>query len=129
VSPNGAAIAYAIDETGRWEVVLQTIASGHRTQVSNLGGLLPKWSQDGRELFYIAPDATLMAVPVKWVGHVPDVGAPVPLFQTRILGGGNYVPGLSRQYDVASDGRFLMQIPSGGERSSPITVILNWKAR
>jgi serine/threonine protein kinase len=128
-SPNSAAIAYAIDETGRWEVVIQSIASGQRTQVSNLGGLLPKWSNDGRELFYLAPDATLMAVPVKWGGQVPDVGAPVPLFQTRLLGGGNYVPGLSRQYDVASDGRFLMQIPSAGERSAPITVIFNWNGR
>jgi Tol biopolymer transport system component len=128
VAPNGAAVAYAIDETGRWEVMVQTIASGHRTQVSALGGILPKWSADGRELFYIAPDARLMAVPVKWDGDTPQVGVPIPLFQTRIVGGGNYVAGFGRQYDVASDGRFLMQVPSGDERPSPITVILNWSS-
>ena len=128
-SPNGQALAYATDETGRWEVMVQTINTGQRTPVSNAGGILPKWSHDGRELFYVAPDATMMAVPVKWVDHLPIMGPPKPVFQTRMLGGGNYIGGFARQYDVASDGRFLVQVPSGNEWPSAITVILNWRPR
>jgi hypothetical protein len=120
-------MAYATDETGRWEVVIQAIASGQKTQVSSRGGILPKWNHDGRELFYVAPDATMIAVPVKWVDDSVALGAETPLFHSRVLGGGNYIGGFARQYDVASDGRFLVQVPSGDERPSPITIILNWQ--
>jgi len=39
-------------------------ATGARWQVSIEGGIYPRWRRDGKELFYIAPDNRLMAVPI-----------------------------------------------------------------
>jgi hypothetical protein len=100
---------------------------GARQQVSSGGGILPQWSANTRELYFIAPDSTLMAVGLEPEGQSLRVGVPKALFKTRIVGGGVYSAGLARQYAAAPDGRFLIQIP-GAEApgSSPITVILNW---
>jgi len=59
-------IAYQSDESGRVEIYVQPFPGpGTRIQVSNNGGAQPRWRRDGRELFYIALDGRLMAVPVK----------------------------------------------------------------
>jgi len=53
------------------------------------------------------------------------VGAPVALFRPGILGGGANVVGRRHQYDVAPDGRFLINVTTD-EAAPPITLILNW---
>jgi hypothetical protein len=55
-----------------------------------------------------------------------EAGPPVVLFQTRLSGLGGVAGNVRPQYDVAGDGRFLMNITTE-ETISPITVILNWK--
>jgi serine/threonine-protein kinase len=53
VSPDGRWLAYASDESGRWEVYVRGYpGSGQRVQVSQQGGIEPVWSRSGRELFY-----------------------------------------------------------------------------
>lgn len=52
-----------------------------------------------------------------------EPGTPVALFQTRIGGGANYA-GFRQQYDVAPDGRFLVNVESEG--AAPIKLILGW---
>jgi hypothetical protein len=84
-----------------------------------------RWRPDGQELFYIALDGRLVAVPIHInpQGSAADVGKPVPLFVTHI---GGAVPFANRaQYMVAPDGRFLMNTLVD-EPSPPIT-LLNWK--
>jgi hypothetical protein len=87
-----------------------------------------RWRRDGRELFYIALDGRLIAVPIQFApdGQTFKTGAPVPLFPTSV---GGAVQGLSRQhYVVSRDGqKFLMSILPEDPSPSPITVILNWK--
>src|ERR1700684_2113273 len=78
-----------------------------------LGGDQPKWRSDGKELFYIAPDSRMMAVPVK-TGANFDAGTPVALFQANP----RELVATSEQfsYDVSKDGqRFLinMQLKTG----------------
>jgi hypothetical protein len=88
-------------------------------QVSAAGGDKPKW-HDGKELYYLALEGTLMAAPVK-LGSTFEVGVPTPLFETDPVG---FYP-----YDVAPDGRFLILTPAAGAATaSPVTVILNWHA-
>ena len=53
------------------------------------GGVAPRWRADGKELYFLAPDATLMAVPVTAAGTAFEAGTPVALFPTRIVGGGS----------------------------------------
>ena len=127
-SPNGQWIAYQSNEGGPMEIYAQPFPGpGGKRQISNAGGASPRWARDGKELFYVAPDGKLMAVAISLKGGSLEAGIPVPLFQTRLttaFGGtaGNIRP----QYDVAADGRFLMNITTE-ETNSPITVILNWK--
>ena len=93
--------------------------------MSTAGGIFPRWRPDGRELYYLGPDGQMMAAPVTATGTTLEPGTPVALFQTRIVGGGT-VSGQGRQYDVAHDGRFLINTVLD-DAASPITVILNWK--
>jgi Tol biopolymer transport system component len=127
-SPDGKWIAYESNETGRFEIYLRAFPNGGRAvPVSASGGAQVRWRRDGKELFYIALDGRLTAVPIQVnsSGQI-EPGAPMPLFPTRV---GGAVQALERQqYVVALDGqRFLMSTFQNDISPSPITVILNWK--
>jgi Tol biopolymer transport system component len=129
-SPDGKWIAYQSNESGRFEIYVQPFPGlGAKAQISTNGGAQVRWRSDGRELFYVALDERLMAVPVRTTsdGKTIDAVAPVPLFATRV---GGAVQGFQRpQYMVSPDGqRFLMSTVTE-EAVPPITVILNWKAK
>jgi Tol biopolymer transport system component len=133
-SPDGRWLAYASNESGRYEIYVRTFpeASG-KWLVSAAGGMQPRWRRDGRELFYVAPDTRLMAVTLRLVpdAHLFEARAPVALFPTRLAAGGNIATaGFSArtQYAVAPDGRFLMNIAADDAVASPISVLLNWTA-
>ena len=125
-SPDGNWIAYQSDESGRFEIYVQRFPRGGNKRISTTGGAQVRWPRDGKELFYIAMDGRLMAVPIRLTADTVEHDAPVPLFPTRV--GGAVQGGLNRQqYVVTSDGhRFLMStLPE--VNPSPIEVILNWK--
>ena len=90
-------------------------------QVSTAGGDQPRCSRKGTELYYIAPDRKMMAVPVK-VGPPFEPGVAVPLFDTNVTG---FFP-----YDVSADRRFLLNAISeaASPTASPVTIVLNWQA-
>ena len=120
-SPNDKWLAYQSDESGRFEVYVISFPSGDwRIQVSNNGGTQPRWREDGKELYYLAPDGKIMAVDIKGRTRI-DPGVPHELFDA-----GMSVPG-STQYDVTPDGqRFLFLKPYAEANPTPITVTLNW---
>jgi serine/threonine-protein kinase len=124
ISPNGRWIAYQSNESSsgsQVEVYVESFPqAGFRRQVSTRGGVVPRWSPDGRELFYVGPDLALMSVSVEPVGARVRLGTPERLFQTR-LG-----TAAGRDYDVATGGRFLFNVPTSEQPVVPITVILNW---
>src|SRR5215475_5533644 len=63
ISPNGKFIAFTSNESGRDEIYIQAMPPG--TAYRNLsinGGHSPRWSHDGKELFFVSPDAEMMAV-------------------------------------------------------------------
>lgn len=74
----------------------------------------------------MAPDSTLMAAPVTVGADMFNVGTPIRLFQTRIVGGGIAIDE-GRQYDAARDGRFLINTVVDDTASSTITLIQNWR--
>ena len=124
ISPNGRWIAYQSNESvseGQQEVYVQSFPQpGSRQQVSTRGGVVPRWSPDGRELFYLAPDLTLMSVSIESVEARPRLGPPERLFQTGLRNTEG------RDYDVAAGGRFLFNVPSSEPPAVTITVIQNW---
>ena len=100
---------------------------GGKWQISTGGGIEPRWRRDSKELFYIAPDGKLMAAAIQAAGQTLEAGAPMALFQTRIVGGG--LSKRPQQYAVAPDGkRFLINITVGESTASPITIVTNWTA-
>jgi Tol biopolymer transport system component len=133
-SPDSRWLAYASNESGRYEIYVRTFPeAGGKWQVSTAGGRQPRWRRDGRELFYVAPDTRLMAVPVGVApnAHVLEAGTPVALFPTRLATGGNIaIAGFQAraQYAVAPDGRFLLNMASDNGVTAPITIVHNWTA-
>jgi hypothetical protein len=78
----------------------------------------------GTEENSIAPDGKLMGVPVTVESGTVQSGTPVALFQTRIAFGATVN---RQQYDVAPDGRFLINQTAGDATAAPITILQNWK--
>ena len=127
VSPNSDFVAYSTNESGTYQIVVQTFpdASGGKWQISAAGGVEPKWRRDGRELYYLSLDGKLMSVAI---GGPPfTAGRPVELFQTSLTVN-RAQPVRDRRYDVAPDGRFLMAIPAAAGAPTPFSVIVNWTA-
>ena len=124
ISPDGRWMAYTSNEAGRIGVYVTSFPEpSGKWMLSTDGGNFPVWRRDGRELFYRRPDGMLMAVPIA-PGNDFAPGTPIPLFQPRAQLGGL---GVGTFYDVAPDGRFLINIFV--ERTSPpATVVLNWRA-
>jgi serine/threonine protein kinase len=124
-SPDGHWIAYTSDESGRYEIHVRPFPGpGGQWQVSTAGGIIPNWAPNGKELYYIASDGTLMAASITINGGTVVPGRPVALFHTRILGGSTETSA-GREYDVSRDGRFLINTVTE-DAVSPITLILNW---
>jgi eukaryotic-like serine/threonine-protein kinase len=124
-SPDGRWVAYASNESGRWEVFVAPFPGpGGNWKVSTAGGSEPRWRRDGKELFYIAPDGKLMAVEIK-SGPGFEPGAATPLFQTHRglpIGSSDLY-----SYDVSPDGqRFLVNTDVSEATSPPLTVVSNW---
>jgi eukaryotic-like serine/threonine-protein kinase len=125
-SPDGRWVAYQSNESGQFEIYVQPFpAASAKWQISTQGGTMPRWRADGRELFFIATDAKLMAAAVTASGTTFETAPPVALFQTRITGGSQIV---KHQYAVAGD-RFLINEPAETSTTAPITLILNWEPR
>jgi len=132
-SPDGRWIAYQSNASGRQEVYVQPFREGSGApstgiwQVSTDGGTDPQWRRDGKELFYLAPDRTLMAAEVK-AGATFEAGSPRPLFAGRALAV-SFVFAVSSpsNYAVSADGqRFLVNTPIEDAAPPPIQVMLSW---
>jgi Tol biopolymer transport system component len=127
-SPDAAWIAFVSNESGRPEVFVQAFPEGRaKTQVSTNGGTQVRWSHDGREIFYVAPDGRMMAVAVTFDGGTPNVNLPTALFQTYLASGTNVI-GNKAQYAVSRSGQFLLNTAVEGA-SEPIIVAVNWAKR
>jgi serine/threonine protein kinase/Tol biopolymer transport system component len=124
-SPNGRWVAYATNESGRFEVVVQSFPDpSEKSQVSTNGGTAPRWSADSKELYFIAPDGHLMVARITSAGTTVESGSPQSLFPTRLTGSG--IIQFKPEYAVSSDGRFLINEPVEESGASTITLILNW---
>lgn len=119
--PTGRWIAYASNTSGRYEVYVRPFPPADGVhQISREGGSSPVWRADGKELFFLTSDGTLMAAAIdSAVGF--RSGDPHALFRSgvsEIVTAGN-----RHQYAVSRDGRrFLINRADPHDESPPLTV-------
>jgi serine/threonine protein kinase len=125
-SPDGKWIAYVSDEAQKPEVYLRSFPDGAtKLRVSAGGGDEPEWRRDGKELFYLAPDTTLMAVEIRQDGKTLALGNVQPLFVTNV----ERARVIRNNYTASLDGqRFLVMSPIVHPSASPLVGMLNWAA-
>jgi serine/threonine protein kinase/Tol biopolymer transport system component len=120
-SPDGHFVVYVSDRSGRNEVYLRDFPHAAREwQVSRNGGMAPRWTGNGNEIFYVE-QVTLMAASVTTRPDV-SIGPPVPLFAK-----GSFLFSVAPQYDVSADGkRFVILNEPAGEPPLSVHVVHNW---
>jgi eukaryotic-like serine/threonine-protein kinase len=127
LSPDGRWLAYASNESGRFEIYVRPFPSvdAGRWQVSRTGGTEPLWSRDGRELFYRDGQGGLVAAAIT-PGPAFVIGEQRVLFPTRGLAASIY----HRLYDITPDGRrFIFSKPLNeqvAESQQPVIYVENW---
>jgi Tol biopolymer transport system component len=118
LSPDGRWLAYVSDELGSDEVYVRSYPQlGTPRRISTNGGTWPRWAPNGRELYFLER-GQLMAVTIRLSSEF-EAGSPTLLLHPS--------PGIV-DYDVAADGRFLVNIGRVGYHVAPIHVIVNWTA-
>jgi serine/threonine-protein kinase len=126
ISPDGRALAYVSDETGRLEVYLRRFPDlGQRSRVSIDGGSEPVWSRRGDELFY-RNGRQYFSVRVTTAGESIKVGRPLLLFEGDFVQASLF-PG-SPSYDVAPDGQRFIAVARADDTPRPVRldVVLGW---
>ena len=123
-SPDGRTVAYLSDETGRDEVYVRPYGrAGDAVPVSADGGNAPRWSPDGKEVFFRRGDAFL-AASISASGEGLSVGDARKLFEVRAaVGRSTFHPG----YSVSPDGtRFLVHLLDPRAIPTQISVVESW---
>jgi Tol biopolymer transport system component len=122
-SPDGRFVAYGSDQSGTFEIYVQPFpnASEGKWMVSSGGGAEPRWSPDGKELFYFSGQM-LMRVPVR-LQPTFSAGAPTKLFDAPIRPG--YTQD-SHRWQIAPDGQRFLVLADVGNAQTPLDVIVNW---
>ena len=139
LSPDGRYVAYQAQPDGSglsegWEVFVQRFPDGgEHTQVSVAGGVHPKWSARGDELFFVQPDANALIVASVRTQPGFQVDTPEMVFVGDQVGATLFSPRgpqgtpYETMYDVSSDGqRFVVVQPAAEAPTPTITVVENW---
>jgi hypothetical protein len=122
-SPDTRWVAFQSDETGRYEIYIDTFPEPReKVRISVGGGVLPQWGGDGRELLYISPDSLLMPVGLKpragsLAPSVPHTLFPILVMDTDVS-----------PYEVVRDGQRFLALDTAEQVTQPLPVIVNWPA-
>jgi Tol biopolymer transport system component len=117
-SPDGRFVIYVSDENGPAEIFMRTFPDGAgKWQISRGGGTTPRWSRDGKEIFYQSNGTSISAVRVTMAPTV-TIGEPAVA----------YLGGDGGAYDVTPDGGLLIAQTNSQNSVNPIHVTVNWQA-
>lgn len=121
LSPDRHWLLYQSNESGQPEIYVRRYpALDRQWQISEGGGVQPRWSSTGREMFY-RNGQSMMAVTLDPSGTEPAFGKPLALFADEY----DFGQGISiANYDVTGDGRFIML--RRGTHGSNLRVVFNW---
>jgi Tol biopolymer transport system component len=132
LSPDGRWLAYTSDESGSFDVYVQSFPeAGTKYQLAAIGSRFPRWRRDGKEILFM-DGQRIMRVTVQAAGSGLKFGEPQFLFDSRYV---NYAHtetggGIYHTFAVSPDGqRFAVPVTRGSEDApAPLTVILNWRS-
>jgi Tol biopolymer transport system component/DNA-binding winged helix-turn-helix (wHTH) protein len=120
-SPDSRRVAFQSDESGRYEIYIDTFPEPRgKVRISPAGGVMPQWSANGRELFYVSLDSMLMSVGLRQGAGSVEPSAPRALFPLLVIDT-DVSP-----YDIARDGQRFLVLETAA--AQPLTVIVNWPA-
>ena len=118
LSPDGRAVAFVSDQSEAVEVYVAAFPEpGSKTRISIGRGAAPRWSGDGRSLFYLS-GLQLMEVPVRTTPEL-EIGTPRSI---ATLGAA------WRDFDVSPGGGFVAIVSEKLSRQQPLTAVVNWPA-
>jgi Tol biopolymer transport system component len=120
VSPDARWLAYASDESGRFEIYIDSFPKpGSRARLTTGGGMDPRWRADGRELYFRRGSEIHVVNPFREDGTAEAVSSE-RLFDTVLD---------VRAYDVTADGqRFLVNIATPEAAPRPFAVLVNLRS-
>lgn len=119
ISPDGRWLAYASNETGRFEVYVQPFpAGGRRLQVTTGGGALPQWAQDGHEILFVSDSGTGQLMSAR-LGPESTITSRQALFETT---------GYDRWFGITPNRILMTTMTSPLGAASAVTMVLNWRA-
>ncbi|MEO8682291.1 MAG: hypothetical protein ABI665_24800 [Vicinamibacterales bacterium] len=123
VSPDGRWMAYASDESGKFDVYVDGFPTPRaRTRLTTAGGAAPRWRRDGGEI-YFRRGSEIHAVALK---AAAAAGPRVATSTTRLFDAATDI----RAYDASADGqRFLLNVPAASAAPRPATLVINWASR
>jgi serine/threonine protein kinase len=124
-SPDGKFVALTILLSSGPELFIVPFSGGNGMwQVSSEGGHWPRWSRDGKQLYFVSTRNEMMAVDIREKGDSVEVGHPAPLFTYR-TSPRVYRLGLIN-YDVSPDGKRFLLVVAADENNRPLTLLQNW---
>jgi eukaryotic-like serine/threonine-protein kinase len=124
-SPDGRAIAYTSNESGRDEIYVQlTPPASGRIRVSANGGSEPRWGPKDGGLFFLGADRMMMSADIR-IDETLSAGQPRELF---VLPSGTVFSNSRFDVDGARGRFFVPRIIGESAPDTPITVVLNWWA-
>jgi Tol biopolymer transport system component len=130
LSPDSSLVAYQSNETGQYEIILQSFPdkSRYRQQVSRDGGGHVRWRQDGKEIYYLGIDDRLMSVSVsRGATGESALGEPMEVFRAPVRGDAIPFNFSRQQYAVRDNGqRFLFNKVVDTGTTAPIKILLHW---
>jgi len=117
-SPNGSFVAYTSSESDRLEIYVRPFPGpGPKRQVSTAGGILARWSRDGREIFYWEPGTVARFMRASFEpGTEPKIGKPQALFEAP--------PSMVDDYGVTPDGQRFVMVKREAEEESPLQIVV-----
>lgn len=123
-SPDGRWMAYASNESGKWEIYVRGFPDdGTKLRVSSSGGVVPRWSATARELLYRTSGQQVMVMPYEVTGGSFIPGTP-RLWSQQTLADTGVFP----NFDVSRDGNAILALMSATDPQTPnhVTVLLNF---
>jgi serine/threonine-protein kinase len=125
VSPDARWLAYTSNRSGKAEVYVAPYPNtdaGPPRQVSTAGGQGPRWSKDGKEIFFLDPDRALMSVKVTGTGSAWSATPP-----TKVLEPGYWSSvSVGAHYDVAPDGKRFLVLEPPTLSAPDLVVVQQW---